>query len=232
MIVPEALSKTDRIVFLHIPKTAGTSTANYFVDMFGKPNVGWLGQHFTMDELLEGRNFENYRVIGGHFAKMHTTNLPFPVIYISLVREPVDRIISYYQHILRTPGEPEKFDLTGNLDNDLRGPFGKAIEDQQSMFLDYSDGDLDADGRIGVCQMKDAATLLAFVARRLNIAPPTLCVLNKRPGPRLIVGAATRAKISSLTSKDTQLFELVKTPLLQRLRLTIGLRARRLLSGG
>jgi hypothetical protein len=225
MIVPTALSKTDRIVFLHIPKTAGTSSVQYFTDMFGSSNIGWLGRDFTIDELLEGRNFDNYRVIGGHFAKAHAANLPFPVVYISIVREPVDRVISYYQHILRTPGEPEKFDLTGNLDEDLYGPFGKAIKNQQSMFLDYPAGELGRDGRIGVCQMKDAATLLTFVARTLNIAPPTLSVLNERKGPRLFVGAETRAKIARLTKKDARLFELMKTPLLQRFRLTMGLAA-------
>ena len=213
MILPKEIAGTDRIVFLHIPKTAGNSVAYYFSEMFGRSNIGWMGIDFTIDDLLHGRNLEAYRVIGGHFSKTQAGNLPFPAIYISTVREPVDRAVSYYQHILNTTGEAERIGVTGNLKEDLSGVFGSLIENQQSHFLNYNGGALINDGRLGVCQVNDTSIMLKTIACKLNKAPRDLPLLNKRIGPRLPIDAETRFKILQLTKQDAELYEAAGTQL-------------------
>ena len=207
MILPKEIAETDRIVFLHIPKTAGNSVAYSFSEMFGRSNIGWLGVDFTIDDLLRGRNLEAYRVIGGHFSKTQAGNLPFPAIYISTVREPVDRAVSYYQHILNTPGLAEQSDVTGNLEEDLLGSFGNLITNQQSRFLNYSGGALMENERLAVCQVNDTPIMLKTIACKLNKASHDLPVLNKRIGARLPIGAETKLKILQLTQQDTELYE-------------------------
>lgn len=221
MIVPHAVSEADRIVFLHIPKTAGTSTANCFIDMFGPSQVGWMGVNFPFEDLADGDKLKRFRVIGGHFTKAQTANWRFPAVHVSVVREPVARVLSYYQHILNTPGEAEQLGITGDLDADLNDGFGAMVKNQQSAFLDYSGGELSDDGRMGVCRMHDLPALLAFLARKLNIGARRLPVLNVRRGPGLSIGTATRDSISRLTKRDARLYALARTPLLQRLGLTM-----------
>lgn len=222
MIVPRALSESDRIVFLHIPKTAGSSTMFYFIDMFGRSNVGWLGHDFTVEDLADGRCLERFRVIGGHFTKADAVHWRFPKIYVSIVREPVDRILSYYQHIRNTEGEPERLGITGDLDSDLDGAFGQLVQDQQSSFLGFSARGFGRGGRTGICRIQDAPAFLACLARKLNLATGTLSVSNARQGPELSVGEATRARISRLTQLDSRLYKLAKMTPLQRLRSKMG----------
>ena len=58
------------MLFIHIPKTAGTSLRGYFYNIFGPLNVGWWGidldpsKKITYDEL-----FNNNLLVGGHNKK-------------------------------------------------------------------------------------------------------------------------------------------------------------------
>lgn len=88
------LDPIDRVVFLHLPRTGGTTLHRLLVGHF-EPNevcperFNFLGRH-SKEEL------SRYRYFSGHFDQ-HTTNyIPAPVRIISLFRRPADRILSLY----------------------------------------------------------------------------------------------------------------------------------------
>ncbi len=101
------------VVFLHIPKTAGTTVSNiilrnqyqrdtlFFVDL-KKPDA-----FLNLSEHERAR----LRVIHGHFLYGIHNLLPNPAVYFTLLRDPVDRIISYYYFVMRDHQLPHPYNV-------------------------------------------------------------------------------------------------------------------------
>ncbi len=95
------------VIFLHIVKTAGTTLHRIIERQYRPEEMYWIG--------TEGRDFEHLanlsleeklriRVLRGHLVYGIHELLPSPSVYFTLVRDPVERVISYYYFIRRTPG--------------------------------------------------------------------------------------------------------------------------------
>lgn len=93
-----------KIVFIHIPKSSGTSARQFFIDAYGESSVAWMGYDFSRDDLIDGDPdfFNRHKVIGGHFSFKLAQKIPGEKIYIAVYRNVVDRIISLYRYIERT----------------------------------------------------------------------------------------------------------------------------------
>jgi hypothetical protein len=90
------------LIFLHIPKTAGSTLAtalqwNYpphltgHFDLFGKPEkIQWFSQ----------QDLSNLQLLHGHIAYGIHHYIPRPTRYITVVREPVARVVSAYKFVL------------------------------------------------------------------------------------------------------------------------------------
>ncbi len=102
------------LVSIHIPKTAGHSFKGVLTSEFGKENVlhaNALQGYFKIiggNRLLMGidtleRICQNYRVIHGHFTfrEIETIYDNFRPLLFAWVRDPVERVISYYNYVLR-----------------------------------------------------------------------------------------------------------------------------------
>jgi hypothetical protein len=95
------------LVFLHIPKTAGQSL--HFVALRNyaqreKIHLNILDNplEVEMERIpLEARS--RARLLWGHMPYGVHEHMPRHCDYITVLREPIDRIISVYKHILRTP---------------------------------------------------------------------------------------------------------------------------------
>ncbi len=102
----------ERVVFfIHTPKTAGTylrkswidnNTSHYF---WFNPNPSPKKTYPTVDDLQTNYiEASSYELIGGHhtletFLKMKTVQ---PRIFLNILRDPISRIISYYNFIKNT----------------------------------------------------------------------------------------------------------------------------------
>ena len=106
-----AAADREALIFLHIPKTAGT-TLNRIIEREYSPFA-----IFTMDphrirataerfkRLPEGRR-RRFHVVRGHlFYGIHQF-LPQGATYITMLREPVARLLSSYYFVLRRPLNP------------------------------------------------------------------------------------------------------------------------------
>lgn len=96
---------TDKIVFVHIPKTAGTSFRKLLVDVFGE---GRVSPQFAANPLTDddAARLDHFQVIAGHinFADVQTY---FPDRrLITFLREPVDRCLSPYGFFRKMKGHP------------------------------------------------------------------------------------------------------------------------------
>lgn len=101
------------MVFLHIPKTAGT-TLRLILASHPLLSVRLMRGHRALKEAVtEDPSFmaatvSRHDVLMGHFVYDRTIygSLGERVLIVALIRDPVARAISHFRHVRRTPGHP------------------------------------------------------------------------------------------------------------------------------
>jgi hypothetical protein len=101
------LQSKDVLYFCHIPKTAGMTFRTIIEDQFACEDVCPATLNAQLRKLTI-EELRRYRLFRGHLG---FSNLPglLPgkrVINITVLREPVARVISHYDYIRRMPGDP------------------------------------------------------------------------------------------------------------------------------
>ncbi|MBL4838257.1 MAG: sulfotransferase family 2 domain-containing protein [Kordiimonadaceae bacterium] len=116
------------ILFIHIPKTAGTSLQESAVDAFGIQSVekdygpdknystALVKEHLYGSDTNDIYGFKSAfltqrkKWLGGHFHADKFTHLFGAQNTVSFVRRPVDRVISEYRYLQRTHGLDRSFE--------------------------------------------------------------------------------------------------------------------------
>lgn len=94
-------------IFIHIPKTAGTTLRSIIEDNFPADQSYFLyignALHPGMEEFsaLTEEEKRKIKIFSGHFHFGFHQHLPQPCKYITVLREPVERTISLYHHLLQ-----------------------------------------------------------------------------------------------------------------------------------
>lgn len=94
------------LIFLHIPKAAGSSLQEWVVRHFpGGKAFRFLGDQQTWNKFAELPVEERARfdVLLGHVNFGVHELLPDAATYITMLRDPVDRVVSHYYYVLSTP---------------------------------------------------------------------------------------------------------------------------------
>jgi hypothetical protein len=151
------------IFFIHIPKTAGTSLLKWFLDTAGEDAVGWYSpdnspQKFFSDPAVRTK----YRIYGGHigFTDIVSFLKPNDLIF-SVVRDPVERGLSYFNHVAnRDPNHPT-----------YKLIHGKRLEDALAASVDFK-GDMKNNQCWYLSGTIDFAKTLACVKEhRMTVVP-------------------------------------------------------------
>src|SRR6266567_9211476 len=119
-------SRPPLVVYVHIPRTAGTTIGTVFANAYSDGGVLKAGNTFrspqktlarvrTLSALVE----EEVRVVAGSvpYGALRT-HLPKGSRYVTLLREPVDRTLSHY-YSLTSPGSSTEISLEQMLESDL-----------------------------------------------------------------------------------------------------------------
>ena len=85
---------SERIVFLHIPKCGGTTLHSVLKLWYGKNQMH--AERFNELYYQDIMGLGSRRVFSGHFDFYSTSFIPGPKTFISVLRDPMDRLISLY----------------------------------------------------------------------------------------------------------------------------------------
>ncbi len=95
------------VIFLHIPKTAGTTLSEIFkanyhpAEIYNREFSGDDGASAFINLSVERR--AAIRLLWGHFPFGLHQYLPGPFTYFTFLRDPVERVISHYYYLLSHP---------------------------------------------------------------------------------------------------------------------------------
>jgi FkbM family methyltransferase len=102
MTLPNAAGADENapFYFLHIPKTAGSSLNLLFKSVFPEerilPRLDW---HHLLS--LDSDGINQYWLYSGHFYSYFHKLIPTPLRYLTFLRDPVERALSHYGHVIR-----------------------------------------------------------------------------------------------------------------------------------
>lgn len=98
------------LYFLHIPKTAGTAFTEYLDAGFSRnqilPHRTWNQVFQSMPDVAVERSpalLAGASLVRGHFGASALRELPSRSSIVTVLREPVDRVVSQYNHMRRDP---------------------------------------------------------------------------------------------------------------------------------
>ncbi|WP_420645708.1 sulfotransferase family 2 domain-containing protein [Candidatus Leptofilum sp.] len=106
------------IIYLHIPKTAGSTlhaihnqlySPNQLMHLKGDPHIDTAVAQFKQ---LDTATKQSIQLLTGHIEYGMHNWLPQPATYFTILRDPVERVLSYYYFILRTPIHPRHEEMT------------------------------------------------------------------------------------------------------------------------
>ncbi|GAB5470944.1 MAG: hypothetical protein Kilf2KO_39740 [Rhodospirillales bacterium] len=209
----EGLEETT-IIFNHVPKVGGTSLIYLFHEIFGPErcfrhanrdhHTGEISPRITKiprDELL------SYRFLAGHFEFGNHRLFDRPVLYIGVVRDPLERLISDYYYS-KKQGKLELREAANRLSLDeyvalkLEDPKSRMVTSTHCRFLAGADT---ADEAIAVL---DRWYLACCTSEQLDDLQRLLARLYDRPDL-----APRRLNITAAAKTETE----ISAPLLRRL---------------
>lgn len=230
----------NRFVFVHIPKTAGTSFRKGLEQTIGRASIFYdygLGSKAKNQEVIhflyeqEPPDFLGFRseldnyhdaVLCGHFqAKKYFPYFTFGQMG-AFFRDPVDRTISEYLHFKRVNG------YTGNIEEFCENPI---FQDRQNFFMDGVD--INSLGFIGITEKYEES--LALFKQQTGIEVPYLG-LNKAESYPDEITDSVYEYVRQFNAKDIELYDYAlslfeqrqheiisdKQPYLSSMRLLVG----------
>ena len=99
---------SETVVFLHVPKAAGLTLVLQFLELFYAPDeIYHIDAEALKESTAELRGLlteqkERIKLLYGHFGFGYHELLPQPCRYVTMLRHPVDRVVSSYYYMRRS----------------------------------------------------------------------------------------------------------------------------------
>ena len=124
------------IFFIHLAKTGGATIESLLREIYGEENVC---PYLYDNEFLENANSHlSYKIFVGHNPYFVSQILPKPVFVFTFLRNPIDRVISAYNHLRRDAAHHfhKHLGVSGDLVKDfVENPHLPQARNAQTRFL-------------------------------------------------------------------------------------------------
>ena len=213
------------VVFLHFPKTAGTTYGTYLSKHCPGKGYGFASWHAVGPKRLEAPE----GVLKGHMTFEQVSHLQGKSLFVTIMRHPLERSISLYQHMRRVPGSAQHEQaMSLSLDEYLH----QGIAANQYLMLLAGVPDWEADpprlrqdpdpaarldkalGRLScfdhIGSIEDLGSSMTHLARLIGVAPPaTIGRLNQGAHQRtdLIISADAVEAFEELAEADLRIYK-------------------------
>lgn len=214
--------RDDCLVFMHIPKTAGTTLVsslmwNYPVSDSLRLNL--LGSPLSDLTAIPVERRSAMRLLYGHLPYGVHEYIPRPCSYVTIVREPVSRVISAYKYVLKTAHHRDHDEVVGEgigLEEYIKSFWpDERISRQTRQLCNKYDGPLDEHDLerakdnlerflvVGLTERFEETFVL--LRRTLRLRLPFYVTRNVSPS--LPVPAGVRDRIAELERFDIELYD-------------------------
>lgn len=105
-MVIETTANSTLIFFLHLPKTGGTTLNSIIKRQYLSHQILSIDQQFNTTiqaPQMSKSELSKLKIVKGHFSFGYHQFFSRPFTYFTMLRNPVDRVISDYYHIIRVP---------------------------------------------------------------------------------------------------------------------------------
>jgi hypothetical protein len=95
----------DQLLFLHIPKTGGTTLYLFLLQQFSETEVWPLDVGPFEDQISDGQleDLSRYKLLRSHYDYTSYKFFTRKPVYLTMLRDPVERVMSIYKHMHRDP---------------------------------------------------------------------------------------------------------------------------------
>ncbi len=219
-------------IFLHIPKTAGTSLREALVGVYGEDRCLFIYEHeFEQDPddlaAMQGAAGQA-AIVYGHMSYGVHRALGLEARYLAVVREPVGRVVSFFRHQARDPAS-EYFEsiadgmtmtellrrgtcyqMANHMTRILSGQDDHAVM-RDRVPLERAMANI-ANEFVTVGLTDEMDETVSRMGHELGWAAPVMPNLNVDPDPPLTaLDAATRAEILHHNALDAELYDRVRS---------------------
>lgn len=91
------------VIFIHIPKTGGTTLNKILINNYREYCNIYTTEANKILENISSARIDYLELLSGHFSFGLDQYFAKPCSYITLLREPVERIISHYYYVINSP---------------------------------------------------------------------------------------------------------------------------------
>jgi hypothetical protein len=100
-------NKAETVIFLHIPKAAGTTLLQVIHNQYPPKDCFEFGSDAISSvdafKAMSAKKKQQIKMLSGHMGFGLHQFMPQSTTYITILREPVARVVSYYYHVLDNP---------------------------------------------------------------------------------------------------------------------------------
>jgi SAM-dependent methyltransferase len=215
-------SADDLIAYMHIPKAAGNSVIGAIKESFPSVyHVTWNNIDRSFNEMIATYETHHYKLVSGHFRhnqlqKLDTANIPH--INISMIRDPIDRIVSQYRYMC-TSSHPsyksfktryplfEDFALSGQNDNMLSHYLTGSARSAEDAYAEI----VRKFHFVGLTEYMHESNFLIQSLLGCNIVKPDkLNVTQKKSYNQVEVSMSLKEKLLDIHSVDVKLYKLMR----------------------
>jgi len=229
MELTKAKLQEAKIIFNHIPKAGGTSLYYFFQELFGAERCfrhsardSKTGRHSPPIGKVPPEELEQYRFLQGHFDFGNHRRFNGPVLYLGVMRDPVDRVISDYYYNKRQ-GRKDLMEQANSMTLEeyirakMENPKSRLVTSAQTVYLSGQPSaekakEIIAEWYLACCtidQLDDMQRMLARLFDRPDLAPTRV---NETTAKKTVteIGPEMLAELKERFAEDYELLPWVR----------------------